>query len=427
MKRKGKVALSIGVAASVILGGIMPVHAASKTTVVFSTWGAPSELLRYKQFIANFEKSNPSINVVLQPVADYTQYHAKLLTELATGKAPDVFYLGDDKVGKYVQAGVLMPLNSMLNSSSSTVKLSDFSPSLLGSVTRNGNVYGVPNDVNPDAWWYDKTVLTKAGITDDPATLAAQGKWTTAAYNAMATKIAAAGATPLMAYHYWGTYWAWITSQGGTVYDKNGNFVANKNPVSVAAIATLAKMVQDKTMAIADDQPSGDSSDNQFVEHKVGFYPEGRYVIGTVSAAGSKDSYDIAPWPTPSGKAAPTDVAASFLAINGKTKVKDAAFKFWSAYVGKAGQIFRLSTGGNAVPSIQGVDSIVTSSKYPAHAQTFLDMVHIGYTNAAIEATVPGLSDDIAKEMRAIYAGTDTAQAGLDKIAALVTAAQKKK
>ena len=426
MKKKSIISLSIGLGVALLVGGLTPLYAAGKTTVVFSTWGAPSELSRYKLFIANFEKSNPTITVKLQPVADYSQYHAKLLTQLAAGKAPDVFYLGDDKVGKYVQANVLMPLNSLLNAKTSTVKLSSFSSTLLGSVTKSGQVYAVPNDVNPDAWWYDKTVLQKAGITLDPATLASQGKWTTAVFNDMATKILASGGTPLMAYHYWGTHWSWITSQGGTVYDKKGNFVANKDPKSVTALATLAQMYKNKTFAIADDQPSGDGSDNQFVEHKVAFYPEGRYLIGTVTAAGSQTSYDIAPWPTPSGKAASTDVAASFLAINAKTKVKDAAFKFWSAYVSKAGQTFRLSSGGNAVPSISGVDSIVTSSNYPDHAQTFLDMVHIGYTNPALEASVPGLSDDINTEIRAIYEGTDTAQAGLDKIAKLVLVAKKK-
>ena len=92
-------------------------------------------------------------------------------------------------------------------------------------------------------------------------------------------------------------------------------------------------------------------------------------------------------------KPAPTGVAASYLAINAKTKDKDAAFTFWTEFLSAEGQTFRLTGGGNAVPSIKGADEVVLEDNYPTHAQTFLDMRDIGFANYAAEGAVPGTVD----------------------------------
>jgi multiple sugar transport system substrate-binding protein len=139
-----------------------------------------------------------------------------------------------------------------------------------------------------------------------------------------------------------------------------------------------------------------------------------------VKSAGVEDSYDIVRWPTPDGEPAPTGVATSFLAINGNTKVKDAAFTFWTEFLSAEGQIFRLKGGGNAVPSIKGADEVVLEDGYPAHAQTFLDMRDIGFEDYPAEARVPGLPVAIAEEFQKLYEGKTDAQQSLDAVAKLV-------
>ncbi|HWT32850.1 MAG TPA: sugar ABC transporter substrate-binding protein [Microbacterium sp.] len=395
-----------------------------KSTVVWSTWGTPQELQRFKQFDTQFMKDHPDITVELQPVADYGDYHTKLLTELASGTAPDVFYIGDDQIGKFVNSDVLMPLNSLMSSSGGKTSQDSFYPGLLGAADKGGQILAEPNDSNPDALWYDKVALKKAGITEDPATLAAEGTWTTATYLAMNDKLHKAGLTGSMFWNYWSTHWSWISSQGGQVFDKSGNFVANTDPTSIAAMDTFGKEFQNKTFLVADTLPSGDGSDSLFVSHKAGFYIQGRYTIGTVRSAGDPQNYDVAPWPTPDGKAAPTGVAVSYLAINDKTKVKSAAFTFWSAFLSSEGQTFRLKDGGNAVPSIKGADSVVLDG-YPKHAQTLLDMRNVGFEDFAPEAKVPGLSSDVSAIMLQLYQGKLTAKAALDASAKLIDSKTK--
>lgn len=402
--------------------------AAEPTSVTWSTWGSPEELTRFEEFNAEFMKEYPNINVTLQAVPDYGEYHSKLLAQLVSGTAPDVFYIGDDKIGQFVEAGVLMPLNDRMEGADSQTRIADFEPGILAAASSDGQIFAAPNDVNPDAFWYDKEVLKAAGITEDPAELYEQGQWTTEKFMEMADKIKAAGLTPLTTWHYWATHWSWITSQGGQVFDEDGNFVANTDPVSVQALEDWgSRFVGRDDFILSDDQPEGDSASNKFVSHKVGFYPSGRYRIGTVTDAGVKDSYDVVPWPTPSGEQGSTGVAASFLAINANAKDPDAAFTFWTNFLSSKGQTFRLADGGNAVPSIKGADAdaIVTSGGYPEHAQVFLEMRDKGYSNSQLEATVPGLGDAINAEIRNLYDGKQNAQQALDNIAALIDEAKK--
>ncbi|MGN6204535.1 ABC transporter substrate-binding protein [Humibacter sp.] len=417
LRRLGIAAAAAAIVATSLVG--CSGSGSGKTTVVWSTWGTPQELTRDRQFDTQFMKQHPDIEVKLQPVADYGDYHTKLLTELTSGTAPDVFYIGDDQIGKFVHSNVLMPLNSLMNSKDSLTKPSDFPEGLLGAAEQKGQILAEPNDTNPDVFWYDKVALKKAGVTEDPATLAAQGKWTTGTFLEMNQKLKDSGLIGTMFWNYWSTHYSWISSQGGKAFDSSGKFVANTDSKSVAAMTTLGKEFQNGQFVVADTMPTGDGSDAAFSAHKAGFYVQGRYTIGTVKAAGDPQNYDIAPWPTPNGTPAPTGVATSYLAINAKTKVKSAAFEFWTSFLSKQGQTFRLKGGGNAVPSISGAESVVLDG-YPAHAQTMLTLLKTGFEDPKPEADVPGLSTQVSAIMLNLYQGKVTAKQALDQTAALI-------
>lgn len=109
--------------------------------------------------------------------------------------------------------------------------------------------------------------------------------------------------------------------------------------------------------------------------------------------------------------------------MNAKSDDPDGAFAFWTAFLSAEGQTFRLSGGGNAVPSIQGADEVVLEDNYPEHAQTFLDMRDLGFANYPAESEVPGLSSEISEMMLNLYQGNGTAQSVLDEVADKVASA----
>lgn len=392
-----------------------------KGSVTWSTWGSPEELTLLEEFNDHFRSKHPEITLTFQPVASYEEYHTKLLAQLSSGTAPDVFYIGDDRVASVIPNKVLQPLDAQLTAAGSPITKENFSAEVYGIAELDGALYALPNDVNPDAWWYNKNVLKAAGVTEDPAELAASGKWTTEAFLAMSSAIKAAGLSTLAFWNYWATHASWMTSQGGAVYDDQGHYVANTDALSVAAMEQFAARCQAGEFLVADDLPEGGDADTLFLTDKLAFFAQGRYTTNTLTSAGvDLSGYDVVCWPTPQGTPAPTGLAASFLAINAKAADVEAAYTFFGDFLSAEGQRIRLASG-TAVPSIAGADDLVTDAGFPAHAQTLLDMRDEGYTNYRTEAAVAGLSGKISTDcMLPLYQGKLTAQAALDNAAALV-------
>ncbi|WP_026554669.1 ABC transporter substrate-binding protein [Arthrobacter sp. 35W] len=384
--------------------------------ITWSTWGTPEEGQRFKKFNEQFKKDHASIAATLQMVPSYSEYHSKLLTQLTSGTAPDVFYVGDDYMGKFVDAGVLMNLDSVVNGGG--LKASDFNEALFGAAKTDKGLFALPNDCNPDVMWFDKKSLAAAGITENPAELAAAGKWTVDTFLDMCRKLAGAGMHGALFWNYWATHWSWVAANGGKVFDAAGTFVLPNDAAGKAALKQLGDAFQQKLFTVADTLPEGSGGDSLFASHKAGFYVQGRYGIATAEQSGSKDDYDIAPWPSASGKPDASGVAASYLVINAKTKAPEAATTFLTEFLSANGQTLRLADGGNAVPSIKGADAVVLDGSYPAHAQTFLDLRDAGFSDYAKEAKVPGLSSDVSELMLSLYEGKTSAD---DVVAQLST------
>lgn len=395
----------------------------AKGTVTWSTWGTPDELKTFEQFNKEFMERHPDIKVNFQPVASYSDYHSKLNTQLSSKTAPDVFYVGDDRITALVHNQVLAPIDDQLAREGSPLSLDDFNHDIYRIAEMDGKTYALPNDVNPDAFWYDKVALKDAGITEDPAQLAKDGKWTTDKFFEMVDKLKAAGKKGAAFWNYWSTADSIMVSQGGKVYDDAGNYVANKDEKSLKALQTWADKFKSGQLLVADEMPSGADSDTLFVTHKLGFMVQGRYTLGTVEKAGLNiDDYDVVGWPTPEGTIGRNGVASSFLAVNKNAADLNSAFTFFEEFLSKDGQTLRLKDNGNALPSIKGIDNIVTDAGKPANVQALIEMRDQGFANFPTEAGVPDLSNDISVDiMLPLYKGQKTAKEALDATAKLVS------
>ncbi|MEV6977429.1 sugar ABC transporter substrate-binding protein [Kitasatospora sp. NPDC093806] len=374
-----------------------------KVTLRWSTWGSAEDMEAFKAFTDEFAKKHPDITLKLEQVASYEDYHPKLLTQLTSKTAPDVFYVGDDFIGKLVAEGVLAPLDAQLAGPESRSKPADFFEGIYGGAKKGGVTYGVPNDTNPEVLWFDKKVLAEAGITEDPAALNESGNWTMAKYLEMNAKLKAAGKYGSIFWNWYGANYSLVNGFGGKVWD-GGRFVAPSDPKTRQAFRTLADGYRDKTFASADLLPEGNGPGTQFIKHKAGFYAGGRWVVESIQKGGDLQNYDIVPFPSESGQPIPAAVAASYLTVNKDSKHPKEAFTFLSEFVSKEGQQLRLK-GGSAVPSIKGAESVVTDADYPAHAKTFLDLRDRGFANYPDEVAVPGLTKAINDHLLKIWEG----------------------
>src|SRR3989440_2999280 len=394
------------------------------SSIKWSNWANTGEIQRFKDFTANYNKThNTNVQYTFVPSAN-NNYFTKILTELNGGNAPDVFYVGDGDIGKLVTNQSVVRLDPLLSSSKTKEQASDFSPGLWGAArTKTGKIFGVPVDCNPLVLWYNETVLQNAGITTMPAAIYEQGQWTRDAFQKMIEQIKANGKYGYVLDAWPLVWWSWVTTNGGKVYDNNGygNFIVHEDPKALDAFSWLANQVRAKTMVYAGSLTKGQGSDLALISGQTGFISVGRWDLPEFKTGGIK--YDIVPFPSSSGKIAPVGIPLAYMVINKKTKLMDQAFDFMTNFVSPEGQVFRLSGGGNAVPSIQSAATakVVTEGNDPQHAQYLLDARNVGYGLFPAEGFAAGLSTDIQTSLDPVFLqGKDvkTALAGVATMAA---------
>ena len=118
----------------------------------------------WKKVETDFEAANSTIDLKIeqQPWTDRDQ---KLAAAFSGKKGPDVLPMIPDQIPQYVVNGNLEPVDDVVN------PLKDqFLPSAVPGLTVQGKVYGAPIYHTVTTTMYNKTVLTKAGISKPPET-----------------------------------------------------------------------------------------------------------------------------------------------------------------------------------------------------------------------------------------------------------------
>src|SRR5215212_2061008 len=92
-------------------------------TVRVGSWESGDALTPWNNAIASYEAAHPNVKIQLEAVPQ--DYGTKLLAELASGTAPDVFMSGDGDVSKWVSLGAVENLDPYISGSNG------FDPSIL--------------------------------------------------------------------------------------------------------------------------------------------------------------------------------------------------------------------------------------------------------------------------------------------------------
>ncbi len=344
--------------------------------LTFAAFGSDEELAIYQKAIDAFEKENTSIKVELKsfPRAEYNQ---KMLTELAGNNAADVFYVKPETLAKMRDSESLLGLKSFLDSSESYVKASDFPEGFWGGAKANDEIYGVAVDVNPMVLYYNTAIFEELGLKS-PQTYYDEGKWTWDTFKELSQKVVESGKKGYTLDTYWATVHSWIFSNGGRVFDDSGIYVLDSNEKAQEALTYLESLVTDKAAVYTGSLTEGLSTEALMMSNQLAFNAVGRWITPTFLANDFK-TFDYIPFPTKSGEPL-KEVATTivFLGVNAKTKHANEAMKFLSYYVSTESQKIRLA-GGNAVPSVNGAESLITDATVPAHAKYLLDMREISY------------------------------------------------
>ena len=179
----------------------------NRTVIKFSSWGSQSEISFLTPLIKEFEQNNPDIKVEFVHIPQ--NYFQKLHLLFASNLAPDVVFINNYYIPKYVKAGLLEDLTPY-------VKASDFFEKSIDCFTFDKKIYAIPRDVSDLVVYYNKNLFDKYKIKYP------QSGWTMQDYLDTAKKFAQKG--------IWGTsyetdmlFWLpYLMSNGASVLSDDG-------------------------------------------------------------------------------------------------------------------------------------------------------------------------------------------------------------
>lgn len=128
----------------------------------------------YESQIAAFMEENPDIEVQNDSIYEESAYNNKLKVAISTGETPSIFYYpAIAGLTEWAKNGILLDLTdalaedpewaaTFLDGALDTYKLDAYGVD---------GIYALPNELNVDAIFYNKTLFTQAGITETPKTM----------------------------------------------------------------------------------------------------------------------------------------------------------------------------------------------------------------------------------------------------------------
>jgi multiple sugar transport system substrate-binding protein len=339
---------------------------------------------------------------------------------LAGGSAPDAFYVDTENAAKLIESGNLTDLTEFAGKPESPVKIENFYPGLLPWTQSEGKTFGLPVDCNPLVFWFNRDMLGAAGISQNPVQLFEAGTWNRDALDDFLTKIKASGRRGLVIAGEWAYWLSWMTTFGGKPIDNEANkAVFNEDPKSMETLEWIFDGMASENITYGGSLPKGQGIDALFYAQQLASCQMGRWILPNLKKL--KFSYDIAPYPSEDGKTImPVNIPVAAMGVNAKAKDPDAALWWTMRYVSVDGQKARLSGGGNAVPSIPGVEEVVTEGNLPEHASYWNEVAKHGYAIPLAIASKAEVAANINNEIDKVVKSGADAKTFADKICAFI-------
>ena len=307
-------------------------------------WGGAIEEKEMKGYLAAFNEENPDVKVEIIRPADYWP---KLMSMMAAGTPPDVFYMGFPEFVSYHEKGAILNLQSYI-SADPNFNESDFFPGLLGAFKdRNTKeIFGIPKDWSTYVLYYNKAMFKKAGLPT-PNEMFGCGQWSWQDFLNTAKKLTKDGVHGVALD---AGRWKVFPPQGGANWVQGVNKVVVDTPEFAEAIQFNADLWLKHNVAPDMTEQADQGPSDRFAHEKAAMYICGRW-----KAMGYKDldfEWDIAPLPYNKGMYTWVDLVAYCVAKDSKNP--DDAYKLASFLTGKKGQEI-MAAEGHAIPSRRSI------------------------------------------------------------------------
>lgn len=378
-------------------------------TVVFQNQFSDAEATEMSKLVKQYESDHPNITIKLVRDND-SSYYDKLVTQITAGEGPDIVRLEPPKVSQYLNNGWLEPLNDVITDQTK----GDYFANTIEAASKDGSVYGVPQDVSTLALYYRKDLFKQAGISTPPTT------WEE--LTADAQKLTSGKVKGIGLFGGWGAYefYPWLWQAGAEVLNSDGTQATFNSADGVRALqlwTDLQATAMPKGMATATE----DDVRGPFENGTLAMFTSGPYMVSTLKGDKlSDDEWGVAP--LPADKTSASVLGGMDLAVLKNSKVKPAAKDFLTWLMGDDVQT-TWATDLGYIPVKQSMYDLPKFAKDPT-VTIFKDIVANSKSRPTI-ARADDVDSALGEAVQAALSGSASPQEALDDAAKKADAAIK--
>ncbi|MGH7119769.1 MAG: ABC transporter substrate-binding protein [Acetobacteraceae bacterium] len=356
----------------------------------------------FKQMAAEFEKSHPGTTIKID-VSNWDSLLQTLQTDISGGVPPDVSIIGTRWLLTFVKDDVAEPLDPFMTPAFQ----GRFIGAFLDPGKIDGKFYGLPIAASARAMFYNKTLLTKVGYPNGPATwddvvdaskkLKAIGVW---GFGLQGKEIE----TDV----YW--YYA-LWSYGGELMGKDDK-VAFDSPAGIKALTLYKTMIDDGLTQPGVTNYAREDVQNLFKQGRVAMMITAPFLISQIAQEAPKLDYGIVP--VPKGTTVSTYAVTDSMVMFKASKVKKQAWEFLDFIFTKEPRIlFNKNEGFLPTTKAVAADPYFADNE---RLKVFVDLLPVAHF-APVILGWEDVAKDVIDAVQSVYLGKATPAAAL-KLAA---------
>ena len=308
--------------------------------------------------------------------SETSSYQDVLRTELASGTAPDVFWIPGTDIADFATRGLILDLRDLADASADYAGDEAYYPGPMELLTYDpetgaatGALWGLPRDVSAFALYLNNDLIAEAGA-DDPRELAENGEWNWDTFREVAQQVTDVGGQVrgFAMNNWWANPGYWINAAGGSFFNEDRTACAVDSPEAIQGLEFMSSLYGDGLTV-----PYGEDGEPPFLAGQVGMFMNGRWATpGTRSSA----DFDWDVVKLPDGPGGPSNwLFWGAYVVNAKTANPDAAFELVTRLTSPEIQLSVAELGANIPSRVDDpslAEQFVTFTP-PENSQAFLD------------------------------------------------------
>jgi multiple sugar transport system substrate-binding protein len=389
------------------------------SNVVFLAQGGPDSEARYVPIQEMLAESDPDVTLeIIWHPGGAIEIQQKLLTMIAGGEAPDVYWTHTYINPGLAKRSVPLALDDLFASDTSWSP-DDYFAGSIADFQLNGSLYAAPRETTASVMIYNKTLLEESG-----ATLPTEN-WTWDDFvEAARTVTKGEGAEKIYGVaNYTANAYTFVRvwQKGGDILNEDRTSYTMNEEAAVAAVQSIADLIHvDGVHALQTGaELAGRPYAEVFLTGQIAMFPQFSVFSAILPA---EFEWDIAHMPHNADEARTTRVASAGHSIYSGTENVEGAWA-WLRMVSSQTAFEHLAANGLSVPAHRAVAEsplYLGEDTPPESKQIFLDALNYGQPEPVAGDWI-GVHREITTALEGVYGISQRdAQTALDEIADLV-------